>query len=247
MGMHAREDGARSGTRGWEVAAEALDAMSVDAEREYGAAANSKQGYDAYSAVRQAARIYIRAAMTRAGEHVRHASLEGRDPESLTAAVASCLATGEGTPPAAGPEAAAELHRIAVQIEDYGETLRHGPEPGPDPLRFVTRELSVHFELLSERAHDGETLPGALVSAPFPDMHIADLRDQIEVLNPAPRGSALTAFSEMSEFVVHALHGLADRECGDAREALRFAARLAARRALAVSRWAALAARSRDE
>ena len=178
---------------------------------------------------------------------MRHASLEGRDPASLTAAVASCLATGEGVPPEAGPETAAELHRIAVQIEDYGETLRHAPELGPDPLRFVMRELSVHFELLSERAHEGETLPGALVSAPFPDMHLADLRDQIEVLNPAPRGSALTAFSEMSEFVVHALHGLADREYDDAREALRFAARLAARRALAVSRWAALAAQRRDE
>ena len=65
MGAHAREYGARSGTRGWEVAAEALDSMSVEAEREYGAAANSEQGHDAYAAVRQAARIYIRAAMTR--------------------------------------------------------------------------------------------------------------------------------------------------------------------------------------
>ena len=247
MGMHAREDSARAGARGWEVAAEALDSMSVEAEREYGAAANSEQGYDAYSAVRQAARIYIRSAMTQAGEHLRRASFEGRDPASLTTAVARCLATGEGMPPAAGPEAAAELHRIALQIEDYGETLRHVPEPTPDPLRFVMREISVHFELLSERAHDGETLPGALVSAPFPDMHLADLRDQVEALKPAPQASALTAFSEMSEFVVHALHGQADREYDDAREALRFAARLAARRALAVSRWAARAARSREE
>ena len=108
-------------------------------------------------------------------------------------------------------------------------------EPSAEHL-IIDEWSHAHRDSLMARADHTDEIPGDYAKLPLPDLHLLTFHQALSTVHDDEAAHGAAAYRSGCAFIVHALQGLAEVAGGDEGEALRFAARLAARRRLKVVR-----------
>ena len=209
----------------FESAAHALAVLGNDASSHRRLISDGND--DSYSLSHGMALACLRAEMRELGHYMQSALANGVDGGPAATAYAQNLIDGTTPVPDVTPYDVERLTEVAERDVDSAKNM--------DRL-LVNDWVENHRRALLFRASKVDTIRGAVARLPLPDLHLITFHWLLRTLNEDDADvHGASAYKSGLTFVVHALQGLADRMTGDECEALRFAARLAARRRLSIA------------